>query len=191
MAAPPEVNTLDLSGTFVMNKSLSDDTDDILRLQGVSWFMRKLIAAATITLYIKHYKDNEGVEHIDIDQVGTGGFSGNREERTLDWSDRDVSDRVFGPVKGKSHRIKVEDVEDGWHKEGPWTPDTNEHGLIEAVARSDTEKSGKSWSADIVWGFSEIEGARRHIRKVHFRSPEEDDKLAVLVYDYQGPNTRA
>lgn len=74
------------------------DTDEILRLQGMSWFMRKLISVATITLYVKHYNDDEGTEHIDIDQIGTGGFKGNREERTLTWTERAVDDPVFGPV---------------------------------------------------------------------------------------------
>ena len=46
--------------------------------------MRKLIASVTITLYVKHYKDDNGVEHIDIEQIGTGGFKGNYEERQLD-----------------------------------------------------------------------------------------------------------
>ena len=37
--------------------------------QGIGWFKRKIIANATITLAIKHYKDDAGVEKIDIDQV--------------------------------------------------------------------------------------------------------------------------
>lgn len=80
------------------NKDLSDDSDEILRLQGISWWMRKVIANITLTLYIKHYKDDDGVEHIDIRQVGTGGFEGNKEDRMLDWTDRATEDPVFGPV---------------------------------------------------------------------------------------------
>lgn len=53
-------------------------------LKGMSWFMRKLIASVTITLYVKHYKDDDGVEHIDIEQIGTGGFKGNFEPRQID-----------------------------------------------------------------------------------------------------------
>ncbi len=83
---------------IAQNKSLSDDTDEILRLQGVSWFMRKLISSVTITLYVKQYKDANGDEHIDIEQIGTGGFKGNYEQRILTWSEREADDRVFGPV---------------------------------------------------------------------------------------------
>ena len=84
--------------TRLQNKTISDPYDEILRLQGVGWFMRKLIASVTITLYIKHYKDADGNEHIDIEQIGTGGFKGNYEQRTLTWSEREVDDGIFGPV---------------------------------------------------------------------------------------------
>lgn len=188
MAAPPEVNTLDLSGEFVMNKTLSDDTDEILRLQGISWFMRRLIASTTLTLYVKHYKDDEG-EHIDIEQIGTGGFKGNYEQRILDWSDRATSDRVFGDVVGRSRRVGINDVGNEWQKEG-WLADTLEHGGIESYTFSDTPKSGTTWVADQIWGFAEIEGERRHTRKVHFTGPGGEDINARLVYDYKGPNTR-
>ncbi|KAG6818054.1 hypothetical protein H0H87_009209 [Tephrocybe sp. NHM501043] len=68
MAAPDSLNILDISGTYVMNKSISDNfTDEILRLQGVSWWKRKAISVGTVTLKIKHYKE-DGDEHIDIDQ---------------------------------------------------------------------------------------------------------------------------
>ena len=116
MAAPTEMTTLDITGKFIMvllslrgsvrlsvnlptqNKSLSDDSDEILRLQGVSWFTRKIIASSSVYLEIKHYKDDEGVEHIDIKQVATPGGITTEELRTLDWSVRPHDDRVFGKV---------------------------------------------------------------------------------------------
>lgn len=55
-------------------------------LQGVSWFTRKAIRFSTITLDIKQYRDDDGVEHIDIDQTATGGIKGTTENRTLDWT---------------------------------------------------------------------------------------------------------
>jgi hypothetical protein len=75
------------SNQSVTEPQLSDDTDKILALQGVSWVTRRiLIAIATITLDIKHYKDDEGVEHIDIEQTLTGGITASPEYRTLDWT---------------------------------------------------------------------------------------------------------
>lgn len=44
------------------------------------------------------FQDDEGNEHIDIEQVGSGGFGGNKEQRLLTWQERPVEDPVFGPV---------------------------------------------------------------------------------------------
>lgn len=41
---------------------------------------------ATITLAVKQYRDDDGVEHIDIEQTATGGIKGTTENRTLDWT---------------------------------------------------------------------------------------------------------
>ncbi|KAK7694795.1 hypothetical protein QCA50_001983 [Cerrena zonata] len=186
MAAPSEMTTLDISGKFVMNKTLGDDTDEILRLQGVGWFTRKAIQMATIYLTIKHYKDDDGLEHIDIDQILTGGVGGTQEIRVLNWQERSHEDHVFGPVVGKSRRIKVEDVENDWLKQS-WSADTQEHGLVNSWVQSDTPKSGKTWIAEQTWGFEEIGDARRYVRHVYFIGPAGERIQARLVYDYQGP----
>jgi hypothetical protein len=118
MAAPDSCTTLNLSGKFVMvntsyrllqsqseelllftqNKTLSDSSDRILELQGVGWLKRSAIAIATITLHVNHFKDDEGVEHIDIAQTLTGGIPGTSENRTLDWVERHKEDSIFGYV---------------------------------------------------------------------------------------------
>lgn len=84
-----------------------------------------------------------------------------------------------------------------------WLPDTLEHGGVESYVESDTPKSGITWIADQVcnicalhkplinsssrqiWGFSEIDGARRYTRRVHFTGPEGEDIKVRLVYDYR------
>lgn len=58
----------------------------MLTLQGVGWFTRKAIQLATVTLDINQYRDDNGVEHIDIEQTATGGIKGTTENRTLDWT---------------------------------------------------------------------------------------------------------
>lgn len=105
---------------------------------------------ATIYLTIKHHKDDDGLEHIDIDQILTGGVGGTTEIRVLNWQERSHEDHVFGPVVGKSRRIKVDDVENDWLKQG-WTEDTKEHGLVNSWVQSDTPKSGTTWIAEQVW----------------------------------------
>lgn len=83
----------------------------------------------------------------------------------------------------KSRRVPVEQVENEWQKEG-WLADTIEHHAIEAFSRSDTEKSGKVWNADQVWGFATTEGTRMHTRRVYFVGPENQVIRARFVYDY-------
>jgi hypothetical protein len=111
--------------------------------------MRSAISLATVTLYIKHYKDESGVEHIEIDQRLTGGIPGTFESRTLDWTPRDHDDHLFGPVVGKSRRIKIDELDNEFLGKG-WLQDTEQHGLINAYAQSDTPKSGKTWIAEQV-----------------------------------------
>lgn len=133
---------------------MSDDTDEILALQGVGWFLRKAIKAASLTLSIRHYTDDDDdTEHIDIDQTLTGGIPGSSEERTLDWEEREHRDGVFGDVVGKSRRVEkgeIDGIEEVFLKTG-WTEDSKEDGLIFAYARSDTPKSGRTWTSDQVW----------------------------------------
>jgi hypothetical protein len=128
---------------------LSDDSDDILKLQGVSWFKRRAISMFTLTLVVKHYTDDAGIEHIDIDQTLSGGIPGTSENRSLDWEENSESDDVFGAVIGQSKRIKLEEVEDEFLKSG-WTDDTAEDGTVLAVAWSDPENNPLTWRAEMV-----------------------------------------
>jgi len=172
-----------------MNKTLSDDTENILILQGVPWWKRKAIGLATLTLAINHYKDDAGVEHIDIDQTLTGGIPGTKETRILTWTERSTEDHIFGPVIGKSRRIKVdsEELEGPFLKEG-WTDDTITHGVVQSYVESDTPKSRMTWIANQTWGMSEaINGERRYVRHVKFTGPGGEDIQVRLVYDYYGP----
>ncbi|CAL1695532.1 unnamed protein product [Somion occarium] len=186
MAAPAEMTTLDISGKYYMNKTLSDDTDEILRLQGVSWLTRKAIRMATLYLTIKHYTGDDSLEHIDIDQVLSGGLGATTELRVLNWEERSHEDYVFGPVVGKSRRIAIDDIENDWLREG-WSDETKEHGAINSWVQSDTPKSGRTWIAEQIWGFENVNDEKRYTRHVYFIGPEQERIQARLVYDYQGP----
>lgn len=100
------------------NYQLSDPIDPLLKLQGISWLMRKAISLATVTLHVHQYsapaptptpKKNpprstpSHTHHIDITQVASGGISTtSQEKRVLDWRERDHEDRLFGRVRGRS-----------------------------------------------------------------------------------------
>ncbi|KAJ6604510.1 hypothetical protein DFH09DRAFT_1122931 [Mycena vulgaris] len=174
MAVPADFTILNISGKFTMNKAMSGDTDEILRLQGVSWFKRKVISLGTVTLFIKHYKDEDGHERVDIDQTITGGIPGTREERLLTWTERSNEDHLFGAVIGKSRRVQASELEDEFLKKD-WTADTLEHGLIESYVYSDTPKSGTTWIGDQTWGMEVINGDRRYARHVKFTGPKGED----------------
>lgn len=123
-----------------------NDADKILSLQGVGWIKRKAIQYGTITLHVKHYKNEDNEEKIDIDQTITGGIPGTSEKRTLIWKERENEDHLFGSVIGKSRRVKPQELEElsDFLKTG-WTEDTMEHGLVQAYAESNTPKSGTTW----------------------------------------------
>jgi hypothetical protein len=169
MAAPENLSTLNVSAVYVMvrcpllcfsgasvltflgnlqNKELSDDTDGILSMQGVNWMNRTAISYGTITLYVKHHKDENGTEQVVSEQTLTG-IPGTTEKRTLDWAVREHYDYLFGAVVGKSRRRNVGDIEDDFLR-GGWLPDTVEHGVIASWIESDTAKSGYSWTSDEV-----------------------------------------
>ncbi|KAH9944033.1 uncharacterized protein BXZ73DRAFT_73668 [Epithele typhae] len=187
MAAPAEMTSRDISGKFVMNKSLSGKTDEILRLQGVSWLTRKAISVAVINLSIKHYTDDNGVEHIDIDQTLSGGIPGTAEYRTFDGTERTNEDHVFGPVLSKSMRVPLGEIETNWLKQDWMDESFVDEGVIATTAKSDTGKSGKTWYSEQVWGFEQVDGTKRYARHVFFKGPQGEEINVRLVYDYQGP----
>lgn len=76
----------------------------------MGWFLRKALPYATVTLHVHQYADsaNPKVYHIDVDQVITGGITGTKEVRTLDWTSREHVDNIFGAVSGKSRHFRGE-----------------------------------------------------------------------------------
>jgi len=81
----------------------------------MSWFLRKALPYATVTLHVREYPDstNPQVYHIDIDQVITGGITGSKEARQLDWQEREHTDNIFGKLNGRSRFIRGVKGDDG------------------------------------------------------------------------------
>lgn len=177
------------------NKTLSDPFDPVLALQGIGWLTRKAIGAASVTLHVKQYTLEDGTtEKIDIDQVLSGGLKGSVEERTLDWEWRGHTDYLFGTVKGhnryntlaavleeaKGKGVTEEDAKfltEGWLKE------TEEGEVMEGFV----ENEGSGWTAWQIWGFAEIGGQRKYVRRIVVRKTgKEEFKRVRLVYDYAG-----
>ncbi|KAJ5905367.1 uncharacterized protein N7473_002283 [Penicillium subrubescens] len=115
MAAPADTTIKNLNGSWVMDSTLSDPADPLLALQGMSWFLRKALPYATVTLHVSEYADstNPQVYHIDVDQVITGGITGSKEARQLDWQEREHVDNIFGTLRGKSRFLRGSKADDG------------------------------------------------------------------------------
>lgn len=193
MAAPPESSCRNLTGKFVLNKSISDDIDALLILQGIGWWTRKAISLATVVLTIKEYtKDN--VIHIDITQVASG-LSTTQEDRILNWTEALHDDKIFGQVRGKSRMFKKED----FSMAGPGGPDdaTFLQGLKLKDMKTDTaflddehvqsyvESVKGGWTAEQIWGFESIDGKKYYTRRVVVRKEDKVQRVR-LVYDFKG-----
>ena len=164
------------------NKTLSDDTDAVLVLQGIGWFTRKAISLATITLHSKQYTDDKGVVHIDIEQTATGGIKGTTELRQLDWQEREHEDHIFGKLKGQTRWCTLDMIDDSFLKEG-WLESEEEAGgpngekHVQSYVEAD-----KGWTGNQIWGFAIIDGKRYYTRRVVIAKGKEVLKVR-LVYN--------
>ncbi|KAF1941607.1 hypothetical protein EJ02DRAFT_434642 [Clathrospora elynae] len=198
MAAPASVDTKNLHGKWLMNRSLSDAIDPVLSLQGIGWLTRKAIGAATVTQHIRQStktgENGQTATEICIDQFLTGGLKGNNETFTLDWHYRGHSDWIFGNVQGRSRLSTLAKLlgeskgkgfveEDANHLAEGWLKETEEGEIIEAFADND----GGKWTGWQVWGFADVGGERKLTRRFAVRRKDKDQVVRIrLVYDYLG-----
>ncbi|TFK79515.1 hypothetical protein K466DRAFT_606088 [Polyporus arcularius HHB13444] len=185
MAVPAEMTSRDFSGKFVQNKALSEKEQDILKMQGVGWAMRKTISLAVPHLAIKHYTDAAGVEHIEVEQT-VPGLRSNSEHRVLDWSQQKVDGPIFGALVTQNRRVQADELEPGWLKDG-LCPETFVDGaIVHTLAQSDSQKDRETWRMEQTWGFEHIGGGKRYVRRVYLVGSTGEAVQARLVYDYEG-----
>ena len=161
-----------------------------------------------MTLSIKHDSDDSGVERVEVVNTLTGGIPGNTELSVLDWTSRLHEDHVFGKVLGKSKRVDSPNAIEGpFLKEG-W--DTSQGEREDGVLSFYDESVGESrrWIAEQVrrlctaleslqgrshihlspskvWGFAELNGERRHVRRIRMTGADMKARYFRLVYDYR------
>lgn len=141
MAAPPQVTLDQLSGTWKLNKKLSDDIEPILALQGTNTLIRKAISSASVTLHVTQ-PDKDKYE---IKQSATAvGIPGTTEQYILDWEWRENHDAFFGDVKGRSRWAEQSEFQ------GRVANEWEEGGKLIAAAGGSVD--GK-WNAMRIWGF--------------------------------------
>ncbi|KIV99724.1 uncharacterized protein PV09_08654 [Verruconis gallopava] len=186
MAAPMTVTLKNLQGRYNVNKTQSDPFDDTLQLQGIGWLARKAISVASISLAIKQYIGDDGLEHIDIDQFATGGIK-TTELRIFDDVSREHKDMLFGLVQGRNRRIKLsslsdEDPDEAYLKAG-WSQDiVDDDEIIDGIVISEAN----GWEGRLVWGFAIVDGERKYVRRSVVKKGKQT-KRNNMVYDYVGP----
>lgn len=207
MAAPPSVTIHSLSGAYDLNKTLSDSTGAMLKMQNIGFLVRQAANYSAITVHLSQYPypENANVVQVDQEQISTGNMK-QYEPRILDGEVREREIQYWGKVRGwnkyvsfffffslfiilipfflSSFRyVKLSEItQDAWLTEG-WDPEcSSEQGQ---VLLSFTESVGNGWMACQVWGFATVEGVRRHVRRIYSKKGKEEHRVR-LVYDYKG-----
>lgn len=99
-AVPAEITIKNITGSYAMNKKISDSTTPTLKLQKIGWLVQQAANYSNVTVNLKQYKDDAGVEHIDQEQISS--MNTQHEPRILDnqMHERDI--QYWGKVKGRS-----------------------------------------------------------------------------------------
>ncbi|KAK0613999.1 hypothetical protein B0T14DRAFT_569988 [Immersiella caudata] len=184
MAAPPSVNILNVTGTWTLNRQLSDDFDATFQVQGVSWPVRKILSWAGVTLHTTQTTEASSepgkppVTKINVKQVISPGGFNSEDAYVLDSSAKDANLPIFGAVSVHSRYTPLSELENV-HLREQLTAD----GATVAVQEFAESKSG-AWSTVGIWGF-EIVGDERRFTRTNATTGRDGTKVvARLVYDY-------
>ncbi|CAI7632645.1 hypothetical protein PCG10_006809 [Penicillium crustosum] len=179
MAAPASKTVQDLNGSWAVNESLSESAAEILKVQGVNWLTRKVIAMANVTLTIDQRKDENGNTLLDIENKPSGGLPATQEKRVLNWQPVELNHGLFGNIRGRSRICKLADLEDDYLRQG-W-----EDGTEEVMHFKTEHLDSKGVVTQQVAGFIVLNGTRYHARRVLVTKDDGERLEAKLVYDYQ------
>lgn len=200
---PASVTLHDLSGTWQMDKTRSTGLEPAMQVQGMSWFLRKAIGVAVVTLSVKHTDPT-----ISAESKGTGVPMTVTEDMTLDWTIRDKKLPIFGAVRSRCKRdtyplaagtevatIAACDLDDAdcaadaddlaWLGEG-WLPDEGADAATRTLIEVQTRGTDAPWVSHQAWGFQLVEGQRTHVRKILVWKGQEKAR-AFTLYEYKGP----
>lgn len=100
ISAPTEITVRNQSGLWTMNRELSDPTDEIMKLQKISWVLRKAIGFSSLTVKTVQWIDEAGVTKLSLTTTTTGGF-GSEEIWQVDGVERDNASKVFGQLRAR------------------------------------------------------------------------------------------
>ena len=186
-SVPPEIHTHNLTGIYTLNRTLSDDSQQVLKMQQIGFLVRQAVAYSTVTVTLQQYTDDtSGQKHLDQEQLSTGGIR-NFEDRVMDWEWTVKENWIWGKVKGRSRYTRLAEIEDPFLKEGWENDSSGDGGGKGEVVEGYVESVADGWTARQVWGFAEVEGQRRHVRRILSTKPRWEDQRIRMVYDWKGP----
>ncbi|KAJ5192814.1 hypothetical protein N7449_008956 [Penicillium cf. viridicatum] len=179
MAAPASKTVRDLNGSWAVNNDLSESSAEILKVQGVNWLTRKVIAMANVTLTINQRKDENSNILLDIENKPSGGLPTTQEKRVLNWEPVELNHGLLGNIRGRSRICKLADLDDDYLRQG-W-----EDGTEEVMHFRTEQLDSKGVVTQQVAGFIVLNGTRYHTRRVLVTKDDGERLEAKLVYDYQ------
>lgn len=151
--------------------------------QGVNWATRKILRMMPVTIEINQHTDDQGIERIDIENVIGGGATRTTEKRSLNWEQIETLNPTFGRLLSKSRCVELTSAAGEKEKESyvwqGWVAELNEAGLIFSRVESVEHK----WVQEQVWGFADVDGERRYIRRIVVEKGSETG-MAQLVLDW-------
>ncbi|KAJ5579640.1 uncharacterized protein N7459_005625 [Penicillium hispanicum] len=196
MAAPASKDTLNLVGTWELNRKLSDDPDKLFALQGVPWVVRKVLRYANLSLQIAQAitsdgdgdateKDENGAASgtstttLHIKQVvHPGGFDSDG-TCPVNGKDQEMALPIFGDIVMSLQYISLDDVPDETLRQR-LSGGTQCKVVIDEAAHN----KAKGWTARVMWGFEIIDGKRYFTRNAT-TSKDEQTVNSRMVYDYR------
>ena len=181
------LRTIALTSPRPQNKELSEKHDEVHAPLGDSpaaSAVRAALGGEQPRVSIAHTTSG-GVEVLDVTRE-IGGRTVT-EHRALDGSEGAHEVSVLGrTLLMLARRAAPAELGPAWLQQtGGWLPESFvDSKVVYTRARSDPAAGDAAWQIEQVWGFEEVGGAKRHVRRVHFVSPKGKEVEARLVYDY-------
>ncbi|GJE98340.1 hypothetical protein PsYK624_145680 [Phanerochaete sordida] len=184
MSVPATMSTLNFSGVYTHNQSLSDVSS--FASMGFPEAVLQALAKSSETgkLTVEHTTAG-GIETLVYEYTYTSeadGAQSMRDSLVLGASERTV-EFPTGPTAMAAARAAPKDLEDA-ALAGGWDKDTEEHGVVVIDTRS---LGDDKWAHKMAQGFQEADGERHMVRNMVITTADGEKHTARLVFDYQGP----
>ncbi|KAJ5092995.1 hypothetical protein N7456_008856 [Penicillium angulare] len=197
MAAPLSKDVTNLTGTWHLNRKLSDDPESLFAMQGVPWITRKALRLASLSLQMTQSvsmfdassdstsdgtntsSDDDGfVTMLHVRQVVSPGSFNSDSSCPVNGQEQHMSVPIFGDIKMSLRYMKASDIKDEVLRQ------RYEDGCpTKMVIDEDAFNPKMGWTAHVLWGFENING-KRYLTRNATSSRNDETVVARMVYDY-------